>query len=372
MASILLEGFGPQRSLTRRHALLVQAQGLLAAGGVFGQKDVSIGAVGADGQGVLGKLDPALFVGFLESLVHERLGLAERLVLLRLALQPGDQLLHDAFHRPAVGEFIQRRRRSPSLRPLATWFSLFPGHPKNLRAMIGTLWPFYLLPACLPCRIVAFWQMALPRHRLLVKYHQAAAVSPTGTDHAQEEEKEAGKWNLLKTLVRYGLYGAAYGVVLGSLLGAVEGAMTGALVGAAILGLVGLAAGAKYGMLVGRVNRMRYGSLAGGFLGALAGVVVGAVIGAMVVAYAGTLVGGIIGALVGRLLAKSKWRRLGSFEGTIIGAGVGAVVVACCRDQEKALAWAFQGAWLGACAGVLLVLAVVGSLALAARNRIDG
>jgi hypothetical protein len=125
-------------------------------------------------------------------------------------------------------------------------------------------------------------------------------------------------------------------------------------------------------MLVGRVNRVRYASLAGGFLGALAGVVVGAVIGAMVVAYAGTLVGGIIGALVGRLLAKWKWRRLCSFEGTIIGAGVGAVVVACNRDQEKALAWAFHGAWLGACAAVFLVFAAVVSLALSARNRTDG
>jgi hypothetical protein len=181
---------------------------------------------------------------------------------------------------------------------------------------------------------------------------------------------QPGKWSFLKTLVRYGLYGAAYGIVLGSLLGALEGAMTGALVGAATLGLVGLAAGAKYGMLVGQVNRVRYGSLAGGFLGALAGVVVGAGIGAMVVAYAGTLFGGIIGALVGRLLAKSKWKRLGSFEGTIIGAGVSAVV-ACNRDQEKALAWAFHGAWLGACAAVFLVLAAVGSLVLAARNRID-
>lgn len=183
---------------------------------------------------------------------------------------------------------------------------------------------------------------------------------------------QPGEWSFLKALIRYGLYGAAYGIVLGSLLGALEGARTGALVGAAILGLVGLVAGAKYGILVGLVNRVRYASLAGGFWGALAGVVFGAVIGAMVVAYAGTLVGGIIGALAGRLLAKSKWKRIGSFEGTIIGAGVGAVVVACCRDQEKALAWAFHGVWLGACAAVFLVLAAVGSLVLVARNRTDG
>jgi hypothetical protein len=183
---------------------------------------------------------------------------------------------------------------------------------------------------------------------------------------------QPGKWSFLRILALYGLYGAAYGIVLGSLVGALEDAMTGALVGAGILGLVGLAAGAGYGMLVGRLNRVRYASLAGGFFGALAGVVVGAVIGAMVAAYAGTLLGGIIGALVGRLLAKWKWRRLGSFEGTIIGAGVGAVVMAYCRDQEKALAWAFHGAWLGVCTAVFLVFAAVGSLALASRNRTDG
>jgi hypothetical protein len=47
------------------------------------------------------------------------------------------------------------------------------------------------------------------------------------------------------------------------------------------------------------------------------------------------------------------------------------VVVACNRDQEKALAWAFHGAWLGACAAVFPLLAAVGSLALSARNRKD-
>ncbi len=180
------------------------------------------------------------------------------------------------------------------------------------------------------------------------------------------------KWSFLKTLVRYGLYGAAYGVVLGSLVGALEGAMTGALVGAIILGLVGCAAGAKFGMLVRVVNRVRYGSLAGGTLGALAGVLIGAVIGAMAVAFAGTLIGGIVGVLAGRLLVKLKWKLIGSFTSAIIGSGVGAVVMACYRDQEKTLEWGLHGAWIGACVGALLVFAAVGSSALAARNRNDG
>jgi hypothetical protein len=43
-------------------------------------------------------------------------------------LQPGDDLLHHAFHRPPVGELVRRLRRSPSRRPSATGFSLLPGH----------------------------------------------------------------------------------------------------------------------------------------------------------------------------------------------------------------------------------------------------
>ena len=191
-------------------------------------------------------------------------------------------------------------------------------------------------------------------------------TAPTDTDR-MPIHPQPGKGSFPKTLVRCGLYGTVYGVVLASLLGAVEGATTGALVGAVILGFAGCWLVAKYGRLVGVVNRMQYGRLLGGFVGTVGGVLVGTVIGAMVVAFVGTLVGGMVGALVGRLLAK----RIGSFEGALIGAGVGAVVVACYRDQDKALAWAFHGAWLGACAGLVLVLAAVGSVALAARNRVD-
>jgi hypothetical protein len=74
--------------------LFVPFQGLLAAGGVFGQVDVSIGAVGADAQGVYGQLNSLLLVGFLESPLQERLGLAERHVLVLLALQLAGKLLH--------------------------------------------------------------------------------------------------------------------------------------------------------------------------------------------------------------------------------------------------------------------------------------
>ena len=82
MADIPLKSFRPQRPLAGGHALLVQAQGLLAAGGVFGQQDVGVGAVGADGQGLVRKLHLSLLVGLPEGPVHERLGLAERRALL--------------------------------------------------------------------------------------------------------------------------------------------------------------------------------------------------------------------------------------------------------------------------------------------------
>ena len=49
-------------------------------------------------------------------------------VLLRLALQPGNKLLHHAFHRPTVGEIVRQRLRSPPIRVSATPLSLLPGH----------------------------------------------------------------------------------------------------------------------------------------------------------------------------------------------------------------------------------------------------
>ena len=78
MADIPLEGSGPQRPLASGHALPVQSQGLLAAGGVFGQQDVGAGAVGAEGQGVLGKLDPSLFVRLLVGTQQDVVGLIQR------------------------------------------------------------------------------------------------------------------------------------------------------------------------------------------------------------------------------------------------------------------------------------------------------
>ena len=187
-----------------------------------------------------------------------------------------------------------------------------------------------------------------------------AQASPVGPPPAQPV-----KWRLLRALLRYGLYGAVYGVVLGSLLGAVEAARTGAWVGAVSVGFLGCVAGAKYGMLVGMVNRIRYGSLGGGILGAVAGAVAGALIGALAVAFLGTLSGGIVGALVGRLVKRDAV----SFVGAILGAGLGAVGLAFYRDQQGALAGALQGAWVGAGAVLLLVLAAVVSLMLATRHR---
>jgi hypothetical protein len=78
--------------------LLVQAQGVLAAGGVFGQQDVGVGTVGADCQSVLGKPGAALFIWLLECLVHQCLGFTERRILVGIALQRMDELLHHPFH----------------------------------------------------------------------------------------------------------------------------------------------------------------------------------------------------------------------------------------------------------------------------------
>jgi len=101
---------------------------------VFGQEDVTIGAVG---QGVFGKLAPALFVGFLEGRVHERLGLAQRRVLVGFASQLGDSLLHQPLQRPAVGQIS--RALGAAFRLLAVRFSLLPGHRTRRRSRETTI-----------------------------------------------------------------------------------------------------------------------------------------------------------------------------------------------------------------------------------------
>ena len=48
VADCLLESCWPDGPLAGRDAFLVEFQGVLAAGGMFGQQDIGIGAVGAD------------------------------------------------------------------------------------------------------------------------------------------------------------------------------------------------------------------------------------------------------------------------------------------------------------------------------------
>ena len=79
------------------------------------------------GQSFLGKLDPALFVPFLEGTVHKRLGLSDGSVLVGSASQPSNNFLHRSFHRPAVGEIV---REPGTLAAFSVWLSSFLRHRK--------------------------------------------------------------------------------------------------------------------------------------------------------------------------------------------------------------------------------------------------
>ena len=220
----------------------------------------------------------------------------------------------------------------------------------------------------------------LPNRQLIEDYAYWFTNGPTEF----EESSEPRQWSLpasplfsaapparrgvATTLLVYGVVGALCGSVLGSLLAATESARIGAGVGAVIVAFIAGAAGAHFGMIFGAVNRIRYGPLLVGGLGAIAGGAVGALLGAMVVALVATVVGGIVGGWVGSQLAKLRWRPIGTFKGALIGAGAGGVVQAVSWDQEKALTGVMVGAGAGAILGPLLWLAVIGSLALTARN----
>jgi hypothetical protein len=116
--------------------LLVLAQGVLAARGVFGQEDVGVGAVGAEGQGVFGKLGLAVLVGLLGGPVHERRGLGQRGIRLGLAPLRTQELLHRPFQHSGVGEVTGRLLVLP-LRASATRLSLLAGHRAAPAAMLG-------------------------------------------------------------------------------------------------------------------------------------------------------------------------------------------------------------------------------------------
>src|SRR5262249_28979790 len=129
--------------------------------------------------------------GLLEGPVQERLGLAERGVRLRLALQPGDKLVHRTFQRPAVGKLFQRWPRSPLFRPPAACFSLLPGHrtpPRNGSPTLGgvelaALVPLVLLDSRIPLGEVTIGNQVL----VLLRDEQARLLE--GVDEGRVQSR---------------------------------------------------------------------------------------------------------------------------------------------------------------------------------------
>lgn len=173
------------------------------------------------------------------------------------------------------------------------------------------------------------------------------------------------KWTLVGAILRCGIGGGIIGIPLGSLLAAMEIVQIGAIVGAVIVGVLGYWMGARYGMIFGAVNRLKHGSLYGGILGAILGGSLGALLGALLGAIVGMLVGSLVAALM------SKWFLRGGKRLFAIGLGAaaGATLQAFYFDQEKAMEGAIHGAIIGVAAGVTMVLAIYGLLALLVRRQ---
>lgn len=176
---------------------------------------------------------------------------------------------------------------------------------------------------------------------------------------------QPSKWALLRTTVKCGIWGGIVGVPLGSLLAAIEIVQFAAIAGAVIVGILGYGCGARYGMIVGAINRLRYASLYGGIFGAIGGALLGALIGALLGAIVGLLVGIVVGALVGNLLLPQGKR----FISVALGAFAGGTLQAFYFDEEKAMTGAIYGAIFGAVGGIVIFLAVVGLLFLIGRTR---
>src|SRR5579871_3742162 len=125
MAGLLSKEVWTQCPLSRRHALLVQMKGLLAGGGVLGQKDIGIRAVGTDGEGFFRQIELAPFIWLLKGLVHDLLCLIERRIPPCTAEAPP----HLAFQRAPVGN-VRPAWRAGLLR-LSIRFRFFLGHRES-------------------------------------------------------------------------------------------------------------------------------------------------------------------------------------------------------------------------------------------------
>jgi hypothetical protein len=173
-------------------------------------------------------------------------------------------------------------------------------------------------------------------------------------------------------VVRFGIYSGFCGAILGAVLRAVDGAIQAVAVGATILGLLGWLAGARFGWFLGTVNRVRFGPFIGGLCGSIAGGLLGAFGGAaaftIIAGYVGALIGMVVGAILGSYRAGAGAGCIRPLLGAIGGALLGPCVETIYRNPDAALVGAAYGAGVGAAAGTMLYLALVGIVASLSRN----
>jgi len=168
-----------------------------------------------------------------------------------------------------------------------------------------------------------------------------------------------------KVIAICALLGGIYGAVLGSAIAASAGAANVIAAAAGIVAVLCAFPGARYGFFFGMVNRVRFGRLFLGTIAAVAGAILGGYLGLMAVTPLGVVLLGAVGGwfFMRAVLWRFFLRRiLGGFGGVLLGACIGAMIAALQKDQSAALVGIAWGAGLGAVAGPLLLLLLIGTL----------
>ncbi len=212
-----------------------------------------------------------------------------------------------------------------------------------------------------------------PNRRLLQDYSYWYCEFGDGSGGAglfDEEEEPTTLAGVLRSGLRYSVYGMGFGAVLGALLATQEWAVQALMVGGAIGAVMGWMLGSRYGLIFGSVNRVRGGPMVGGLLGSLAGALAVGSLGVLLAGCLGTIPGSIAGNVLGKILGRFRIRPWTSMVWSLIGACAGGMLLALLWNWEDGVNGSLTGALVGgaATAGLFLFVVVVLGLMISSKE----
>jgi hypothetical protein len=219
-------------------------------------------------------------------------------------------------------------------------------------------------------------QVVSPRsasRRLLQDYcfwfYEWAAGPPDDFFGPGAPEGPATLGEIVKTVLRWSVYGMGLGAVLGAILATLDGALYGLYVGGGILALLGVLLGSYQGRMFGLRNRNGVGSVSGGVAGLLIGAIVGSGLGILLVAGLGSVPGAVAASLLGGYLRRLKVRPIEEPLWALLGGCLGGLAVALYHNRDQAVGGALTGAVIGGAGCFVLYLVVIVVLGLASYGK---